>query len=166
MSEQNNLQEIVAERLQAYLKARKLRHTPERFAILEAIYETEGTFTAEQLREIMEKKRFPVSIATVYATTRLLVEANLLMRHPYNSASALFERIIDPYPRVYLVCGKCGNISQLKNKELLNVFEQTRTPRFTTTHRIAYIYGFCSKCQRSLRYKKRPSIKQKNQKHT
>lgn len=155
MSELQNIQQNVAERLQTYLKACKLRQTRERFAILEAIYDTEGTFTAEDLQEIMLQRKFPVSIATIYSTTRLLVQANLLLRHPYNSASAVFERILDSRPRTYLVCDHCGSVTPLKNKELALLFETARTPRFTSTHRIAYIYGNCSKCQRSLRAKKK-----------
>ena len=100
MSEKGNLQENVKEQFRQYLIANGLRQTKERFAILNAIYETEGVFTIEDLQHIMQVYRFHVSTNTLYLTTQLLVQANLLIRHPFSSSAATFERIADDRPQL------------------------------------------------------------------
>ena len=48
-----------------FLKYKALRNTPERFAILEAIYKTEGHFTPETLLESIVNKQNFRSVRTI-----------------------------------------------------------------------------------------------------
>ncbi len=146
MSEKTSLQEQVRERFRQYLTANKLRQTRERFAILHAIYDIEGTFTIEDLQEIMQLQRFHVSTNTLYLTTQLLVEANLLLRHPFSTSAAVFECLPDNRPRSYQICNSCHRITRIKSKSLAQSLETYHTRSFTVSHRIAYIYGTCAMC--------------------
>lgn len=150
MNEKANIQEYVAERFKAYLIANRCRQTKERYAILHAIYNIEGTFTIEDLQTVMQGLRFPVSTGTLYTTTQLLVQANLLIRHPFSSSSTVFERIIDDSPRSYQVCGNCHRITRIKSKELSTSIETYHTRTFSISHRIVYIYGTCASCRRKM----------------
>lgn len=151
MSEKGNLQENVKEQFRQYLIANGLRQTKERFAILNAIYETEGVFTIEDLQHIMQVYRFHVSTNTLYLTTQLLVQANLLIRHPFSSSAATFERIADDRPRSYQICSHCHRITRIKSKELAASLETYHPRSFAVSHRIVYVYGTCTSCQRQMR---------------
>lgn len=151
MNEKGTIQEVVAEQFRNFLIAHQCRQTRERFAILEAIYDIEGTFTIEELQHTMRDRRFPVSTGTLYLTTQLLVQANLLIRHPFSSSSAVFERIADDRPRSYQICNNCHHITRIKSKELVASLETYRPRTFHTTHRIVYVYGTCASCQRQMR---------------
>ncbi len=150
MSEKLSLQEQVRERFRLYLVANGLRQTRERFAILRAIYEQEGTFTIDDLSGIMQQHRFHVSTNTLYVTTQLLVEANLLIRHPFSSSAAVFERIVDERPHSYQICSHCHRITSIKSKDLAASLETYHSRSFSISHRIAYVYGLCASCQRKM----------------
>ena len=113
MSDKTSLQKDVEQRFREFLLAHELRQTRERFAILEAIYCIEGTFTIEHLQELMQERRFPVSTGTLYSTLQLLIQANLLIRHPFNFSS-VFERVADNHPRSYQICNNCHRITRIK----------------------------------------------------
>ena len=151
MSDQTSLQAKVAAQFRDFLIAHQLRQTRERFAILEAIYDIEGTFTIEDLQQTMQDRRFPVGIATLYQTTQLMVQANLLIRHPFLSSAAVFERITDDRPHSYQICSDCHRITRIKSKELASSLENYHTRSFHITHRIVYVYGICVSCQRQAR---------------
>ena len=68
--------EIVRQKLSQYLEAKKLRKTPERYAILDKIYATSEHFDVDLLYEMMSESEYRVSRATVYNTIDLLVDAN------------------------------------------------------------------------------------------
>ena len=60
--------------LDDYLEACQHRKTPERYAILDAVYSIDKHFTLEELGEYLSKSGFRVSRATLYNTIHLLVE--------------------------------------------------------------------------------------------
>ena len=61
--------------LTSYLELNNHRKTPERYAILDAVYSMVGHFTLEELGEKLNGElRFPVSRATLYNTLKLYVE--------------------------------------------------------------------------------------------
>ena len=75
-----------------YLKENKCRRTPERYAILNAIYSFNGNFEISDLLKLLEEKdKFRVSRATVYNTITLLINANLVIHHQFGTVSK-YER--------------------------------------------------------------------------
>ena len=47
------------ELLDSYLKGTGHRHTPERSAILDAVYDQRGHFTLDELAKVLEQRNFP-----------------------------------------------------------------------------------------------------------
>ena len=144
----------IEQQLRQYLIANGLRQTKERYAILQAVYSIEGTFSIEELQTMMQQRRLPVSMSTLYATTQLLVQANLLVQHPFSTSLTLFESITDNRPRCYQICNTCHHITRIKNKELLLGIDAYRPRSFSIRHRILYVYGICGRCERQLRKKR------------
>ena len=71
------------ELLDSYLKGTGHRHTPERSAILDAVYDQRGHFTLDELAKVLEQRNFPVSRATLYNTMRLFIKLRLVVRHRF-----------------------------------------------------------------------------------
>lgn len=158
MNDNMSIRESLHLRFQQFLEANDLRQTRERYAILDAIYDIEGIFSIEELADILSQSRFHVSRATLYNTTLLLVQANLLIRHPFSSGAAQFERVNDKQPRSYQVCNNCHRITLIKSRNLQAALDAYHPRSFGITHRIVYVYGICGQCERALRKK----LKNKN----
>ena len=67
--------------LDQYLESNLHRKTPERYAILDAVFSMRGHFTLEELGAALERKNFRVSRATLYNTIHLFLELRLVVRH-------------------------------------------------------------------------------------
>ena len=61
-----------------YLRQRGLRQTPERFEVLEALYNTQGHTDADALYFRLNEKKRSISRATVYNTLNLLMDCELV----------------------------------------------------------------------------------------
>ena len=76
--------------LTAYLSAKKLRRTPERFAILDKVCEMSHHFDIDELYSAIEADGYHVSRATIYNTIDLLTDASIVRCHRFGSNQAQY----------------------------------------------------------------------------
>ena len=139
--------------LSQYLKEKKMRRTPERFAILEKVFSTDAHFYVDALHEAMEMEGYHVSLSTVYATVQLFLEAGLVRRHQFGNQPAQYERVLLGVTESHhhLVCTSCGKVRAVKAPELAEQINALRYPTFRTEFFSLYVYGICSRCQKRMR---------------
>lgn len=141
----NTVRQIFTE----YLKAKGHRKTPERYAILDTVYSIDGHFDIDTLYSLMvDRQNFRVSRATLYNTIILLIDAHLVIKHQFGNSSQ-YEKCYNRETHHHQICTQCGKVSEYQHAELQHVIEHTKFSRFNLSHYSLYIYGLCSKCERS-----------------
>jgi len=145
MKEENSYQEI-KDVFTEYLRIHQHRKTPERYAILERIFSYDGHFNADILYNIMQEN-YRVSLATIYNTLDLLLEAKLVIKHQLGGQFAQYEKTFGNNTHHHLVCTSCGKVKEFSDKQI-RVAIQTRTfAHFEMSHYSLYLFGLCSKCK-------------------
>lgn len=150
--------------LDSYLELNDHRKTPERYAILDAVYSINGHFTLDELGEKLSGEcHFPVSRATLYNTMRLFMELRLVIRHRFQGTTK-YEACYDNNSHCHQICTVCGNVTEVKSPEINEAIGNLHLKRFRKDGYSLYIYGICSTCQGKLTRRKSSKERQEKEK--
>lgn len=106
-------------RLQQFIQSKGLRNTPQRNAIVEAIFASDEHFTADDLWERVRKTQSRSSRATVYRTISLLVEAGLLHEIDLGDDQKTYDpNFVDSPAHNHLVCIDCGRVIEFEDQHI------------------------------------------------
>jgi Fur family ferric uptake transcriptional regulator len=157
----NSVLQAVERILNGYLETNKHRKTPERYAILNAVYSFNGHFTLDELGEkLSEEYKFPVSRATLYNTLNLFLELRLVIRHRFQGATK-YEACYEGESHCHQICTVCGKVIEVKTPEITEAIERLHLKRFRKDGYSLYIYGICSTCQAAITRMKNQKNNQK-----
>ena len=143
----------VREILDNYLECNHHRKTPERYAILDAVYSIGGHFTLEELGDLLVKRNFRVSRATLYNTMHLFIELRLVMRHSLVDGTK-YEACYSNENHVHQVCTVCGKVTEINAPLVTQAINETKLSRFRKDTFALYIYGVCRSCQAKITRKR------------
>src|SRR5437588_9459693 len=101
-----------------YLHQEKLKFTPERAMILDAVLRKEGLFEPEGLIEHLKQLGHRVSRATVYRTLSHLQDAGILKQVFFDNKQSYYEVIAGRQTHDYLICVATGKVIEFSSEKL------------------------------------------------
>lgn len=141
--------------LDSYLEINNHRKTPERYAILKAVYSFGNHFSLEELGDkLSEEYKFPVSRATLYNTLNLFMELRLVIRHRFQGVTK-YEACYDNASHCHQICTVCGKVTEVHSPKISEAIDNMHLKRFRKDGFTLYIYGICSVCQAKITRQKR-----------
>lgn len=134
------------EALSRYMADHGLRHTPERFAILEAVTAFTRPFTVDNLGSVLSKSDFRVSRATLYNTVALMQHAGII--EPDATRRGHWQLSGHPHATTLrMVCRLCGRIREVSDPALMAALMHPRTRAFVPESCSVTITGHCKRCR-------------------
>ena len=139
---------IARTKLAEYLDNRRLRKTPERFAILEAVFSHNDHFGIEALYVDMENRAYHVSRSTIYNTMELFTECGLVRKHQFGTNQAVYEKVVSSGNHHHLICTECGKTECIDICPMNKIYEKEAEKRgFLVTGHVFEFYGICWSCR-------------------
>ena len=147
------MDETIEKRLNAFIKSKGLRKTPQRDAIVKAIFDNGEHFTAEELWERISHSDHLLSRATMYRTISLLVEAKLLHQVDLGKEHKTYDpNFLNRPDHNHLICVDCGKILEFEDANVETLTDcLTRRLGFLPAKQSLRIEASCdhSECSKS-----------------
>jgi Fur family ferric uptake transcriptional regulator len=125
-----------------YLHGQKLKFTPERAVILDAVLRTDGLFEPEQLASELKRAGHGASRATVYRTLAHLQDAGILKQVFFDNKQSYYEVIAGRRQHDYLICVETGRVVEFDSERLRQLRDEIcRQHGFDPLSHQFHIYG-------------------------
>jgi Fur family ferric uptake transcriptional regulator len=121
MSTTKEAQEQVKEVFSRYLEQNNQRKTPERFAILSEVYQSDDHFDVETLYLTMKEKNYRVSRATLYNTIELLLTCGLIRKHQFGQNQSFYEKSYFNKQHDHVILSDTGEVFEFCDPRIENI---------------------------------------------
>ena len=99
-----------------FLNAKGIRRSTRRNEVLDVFLQCEHHITANQLVELVHKKKPRIGIATVYRTLKLITEAGIARAVEFGDGTMRYEHDYGHEHHDHIVCVQCGMFREISNK--------------------------------------------------
>src|SRR5437588_12791316 len=131
-----------------YLHGRKLKFTPERAMILDAVLRQTGLFEAERLVSELQRLGHQVSRATTYRTLAHLQDAGILKQVFFDNKQSYYEVIAGRQTYDYLICVATGRVIEFSSEKLRKLRDEIcREHGFSPLSHQFYLFGLSPEAQ-------------------
>lgn len=126
-----------------------MRRTPERLAVLNALYRSETMLGVKELLQKIEAQRFRISRATLYNVLELLCEWGLAVRMQLNEGRVVYGRSDCITPQLVLQCRKCGELYYTEFPSWQKLLGDSYAEYgFLIENQKVLVRGLCKKCKK------------------
>jgi Fur family ferric uptake transcriptional regulator len=130
------------------LRQQGYRLTPQREMVLEAVHESQGHVSAEEIYAKVQARNPCVSISTVYRTLELLKELHMVCEIDLGEGHICYE-LAGERRHHHLVCQQCGEVLEVDDEVLAPLRDTLRREYgFEADLDHLAIFGCCRSCQK------------------
>ncbi|WP_454737099.1 ferric iron uptake transcriptional regulator [Cupriavidus necator] len=131
-----------------HVKRAGLKATSPRMRILE-VFRTSARrhLSAEDVYRILLTQDEDAGLSTVYRVLNQLVQADILLRHSFESDHAVFE-LNEGGHHDHLICVACGRVEEFRDESIEQRQRQVAADNaFVLREHMLVLYGVCPECR-------------------
>ena len=134
-----------------HLKDNGLKVTGPRLKILELFENRKANhLTAEDVFRVLIDEGFDVGLATVYRVLTQFEQADILVKHHFETGKAVYELNCGDH-HDHLVCVHCGKVSEFFDADLEKLQDKIAQDNgYAIMDHALYLYGVCQSCQKKI----------------
>jgi Fur family ferric uptake transcriptional regulator len=138
--------------LMQHLRAKGLRLTEQRKAIINHFCSGAKHYSVEELYTELKEHSPHIGSATVYRTMQLLVDAGLATERQFKDDITRYEPARRNAHHDHMICLNCGKIIEFENRKIEELQDEAaKKHNFHAVSHKLELYGYCRKCAKTLK---------------
>jgi len=137
--------------LQKLLAEKKLKKTSQRALIWDALLDSKGHPSVEEIRDGLLKGGHRIGLATVYRNLKILLESGYIRQSKLEGLTR-YEPVIKQPNHLHFICNSCRSTIEFPSRRIENLIRQvTGEYDFAERYSRYAIFGICKACSRKQR---------------
>jgi Fe2+ or Zn2+ uptake regulation protein len=128
------------------MKAKSLRVTSPRLAMLRVLAGARRPLSAEEIRDAAGDDK--LDLVTVYRSLGAMDDAGIVQRHPLERGRSLYALAAPGHHHHHVICRRCGRIDRLPGCDTSRIEASARAKGYAELTHVMEVYGICPACAR------------------